>query len=656
MEFPAQTIVDYFSSNDIALGVVSKAGAERFQTTGVAGHTDKVTPKQVIAAHGLAGADATAALARTMADIRAAMDDIDLDLLHQDLIEQGGGQNLRAITETYFGDTAPLHLSAMARKLAEDTLRFRRNGLDFLPRTPEETAEILRLRNARAERAALRERSAQWLRDVLAEKAADVPDEQETLVRQLTDYLLLGFQSDGVALLNSLGSKTPLRELAIRLLKLIGRYPEGADEFLLANGIHAGFSPQTLEAAEHLTPYTPDPARLDCAGRTIFSIDDIETKDIDDALSCRLNGEGELEVGIYIADPASFVPKDSPLDEAAVERPLSMYLPTTTVTMFPESLSFNFASLVQDQVRPCMAFNALFDRDLELVDWSLAPAQATITQRLTYEQADDLILNAKGDIPDALRSLARLARKLRRDREEDGAVTLNRPEFKIRVHDGDISIKRMETNTPSHCLVSELMILCNNLAARYALINDIPIIYRAQDKPAHPVESVHTYDAYVFDQQVRKMQRSRLSTYPAPHFGLGLDLYTQASSPLRRYADLIIQRQLSAHLRGLPLPYRQEELFTVLDNVDHTAAQNKALEREANTYWTLEYIRRNLIGTQATATILRTEGSFILGELDELCVRGTVFAREHLRPGDHIRVSIQEAHPDAARLVLEMLP
>ena len=656
MELPLQTIVDYFGNNDICLGVVSKTGAERFQVQGTTSQTDKITPKQVIVTHGTAGKDTLVSLAKTMSQIREAMNDIDIDLLYEDLMEKGGGQGLHEICRNYFGDESPVNLSATARKLAEDTLHFMRRGFDFVPRTQAEIDEIIRIKALRAEKAAARERSIAWLKTVLASKEdSAVPAEQETLVKQLIDYLMLGFNSDCLVILSALESKMPLRELAIRILHKLNRFPEGADEFLLANGIHAGFSPKTLEAAEHLAQYVPDPDRADYSSRTVFSIDDEETRDIDDALSCTANDDGTISVGIYIADPASFIEKDSPLDEAAVERPLSMYLPTTTVSMFPEIISYNYASLVQDGIRPCLAFNALFDRDGELDDWSLAPAQVRITRRLTYHEADELIANGTDEIANSLRALHKLSRVLLKMREEDGAVTLNRPDLKIRVRNNEIYIDNEPTDTPSHNLVSEMMILCNNLAARYALLNDIPVIYRAQEKPSEPVYSVRPYEPCFFDQQVRKMRRTHLSTYPAPHFGLGLDLYTQVSSPLRRYADLVIQRQISAHLRHLPLPYRQEELFVILDNVDKTSSQNKSLQREADSYWVLEYIRRNKLGAEFNATVVRQEGALTLAEIDELYARGVVYTRDRVKIGERIRVRIRESHPDSKRLILDMI-
>ena len=360
-------------------------------------------------------------------------------------------------------------------------------------------------------------------------------------------------------------------------------------------------------------------------------------------------------VGIHIADPAYFVAKDDELDAAAEERPLSLYLPTTFVPMFPERLSHNLASLVQGEIRPSLTFIVAFDPDANIVEWKICSAKVKVAQRLTYIEADRMMEKGNDSISQAIRRLDAIARQLKKYREEDGAVSLNRPEMKIRVRNKQVFVEYVDQETPSHQMVGEFMILANNLAAQYALRNDIPVIYRAQEEPSEPVHPIHRYDPCLFDQMVRRMRRTRLSTYPAPHFGLGLDLYVQVSSPLRRYADLVILRQLSAHFANQPLPYKQEELFSILDKVDSTSNQNKYLEREANKYWMLEYIAQNCLGRIFPAMVVRQEGNLVLAEIDQLYERGVVYTRDHVRLGERITVRVREALPKSGRLVLEML-
>ncbi|MBR6057125.1 MAG: RNB domain-containing ribonuclease [Victivallales bacterium] len=657
MDFLVNTIVDYFAANDMSLAVVIKPGAERFQVQGVS-KTEKITPRQVACTHGQAGKDTLSSLVEIQNAIRTVMQEIETDLLWDALLEKGGSPTLDEICQEYFGDTKPINISALARVMLQDSVHFKRVQNHFEINSKEEAEKILALRRERAEKAALRERTTAFLAAALARKEPEpfvqVPEEQELFISQVIEFLLRGANSEAVNLLAAAREKLNVREIAIRLLRNTNRFPEDADEFLLVNGIHAGFSKSVLEKAESLKDFPADSDRLDLTELEAFSIDDEETMEIDDALSCRVDGENTI-VGIHIADPAYFVAKDDELDAAAEERPLSLYLPTTFVPMFPERLSHNLASLVCGEIRPSLTFIVTFDSEANIVDWKICSAKIKVAQRLTYVEADRMMENGSDSVSSAIRQLDRIAKLLKKYREEDGAVSLNRPEMKIRVRNGQVFVEYVDQETPSHQMVGEFMILANNLAARYALRNDIPVIYRAQEEPSEPVSTLKHYDPCLFDQMVRRMRRTRLSTYPAPHFGLGLDLYVQVSSPLRRYADLVILRQLSAHFANKPHPYRQEELFSVLDNVDSTSNQNKYLEREANKYWMLEYIAKNCLGRIFPAMVVRQEGNLVLAEIDQLYERGVVYTRDHVRLGEKITVRVRESLPKSGRLVLEMV-
>ena len=658
MDFLVNTIIDYFASNnEMALAIVVKPGVERLQVQSVA-KTEKITLRQILTSHGIADGANLSKLAEIQNAINAAMKEVETEFLWENLLEKGGQFSVEDICQEYFGDKQPINMSALARVMLEDNVHFKRVQNQFTVNSREEAEKIETLKRQRAEKAALRERTMKWLSDTLAAKPAEspqpVPEEQEPFIAHTIDFLLRGANNEAVNLLSAVSGKLNVREVAIRILRNCGRFPEEADEFLLANGIHAGFSRSVLEETDKLEAFPEDAPRLDLTHLEVFSIDDEETMEIDDALSCRTEGDKTI-VGIHIADPAYFVPKDTPIDLAAEDRPLSLYLPTTFVPMFPERLSHDLASLVQDKVRPSLTFTVTFDANGEMDDWTICSAKIRVSQRLTYIEADKMMESGTDSVSDALRKLDAISRKLRQFREEDGAVSLNRPEMKIRVRNNQIIVEHIDQETPSHQMVGEFMILANNLAAKYALVHDIPVIYRAQEEPSEPVHPIRRYDPCLFDQMIRRMRRTHLSTYPAPHFGLGLDLYVQVSSPLRRYADLVILRQLSAHFANQPLPYKQEELFSILDNVDSTSSQNKSLEREANKFWMLEYIARNCIGHEFDAIVVRQEGNLVLAEIDRLFERGVVYTRDHVKFGERIRVRIKDSSPKNGRLAMEML-
>lgn len=659
MGYAADTILDYISGNGLCLGTVIKDGDGRVQVKSVTQETCKLAPRQILVSHGIPTGDVKHALVNLQNSILEEMENIDTALIWEIFADEPGDKSVASVSENYYGDKTPVHISALARKLVLDMEHFQRiqgEIQNIKVRSREECEEFIRMRQLRAERAEKRERAMAWIEETLAWKGegfCPVPEEYESLISNATDYIMCGTNSETVNLLSRIQDGQKARNNAIMLLKKTGRMPEDADEFLLANGIHAAFPKSVMDYAESLSPDFDVSSRKVIEGEFIFSIDDEETREIDDALSCRRDGD-EFIVGVYIADPACYVSKDDPLDEVAAERPLSLYLPTTTVKMFPDHLSCDIASLRQGVPRPALAFTLRMTGEGEILDWDLSSAVITVNRRLTYIEADEMMEKGDDDLARALRDLLKIADESRKFREEDGAVVLNRPELRVRVSkDGEITVESEDQEAPSHRMVAEFMVLANNVAARFALRNEIPVIYNVQDPPSSEVHSMHKYEPYYFDQQVRKMKRTRLSTYPQPHFGLGLDLYIKISSPLRRYGDLVMHRQLAAKCAGRPLPYTQEELFVVLENVERNASQNKALEHEADKYWLLEYIRRNCIGKRMGATVMKVEGPMVLAELDYYCERGIVMTRDRPSPGEHINVIVKDAIPNSGRLVLQ---
>ncbi|MCQ2396089.1 MAG: RNB domain-containing ribonuclease, partial [Lentisphaeria bacterium] len=408
MGYPVNTIVDYCSNGEMCLGVVVKDQTERIQVQGATKQVSKIALKQVVCDYGRCQTNnplpTLVALQNEISEIQSG---IDTEFLWETLLESA--PEARTVAEQaadYFGAEATnQQKSALGRALMADSMRFRFDGGKFAPNSREEYERLCELKRQRAEKAALRERTKEWLAQVIAANAEacaakpmEVPAEMESFVQQSTDYLMRGFNCPAVNLLATAGSKLSPRELALSVLRKTNRLPKDADEFLLANGIHAGFTAEVLEVADAIRPYVDDGSRELLEGMEIFSIDDQWTREIDDALSLVDNGDGTYIVGIHLSNPSSFVSKDDPLDQAAVDRPLSLYLPTTTVTMFPERLGCDLASLCEDELRPAFSVLATLDDAGELVDWRIAATQLKVTRLLTYVQADQILLEG-GDEP-----------------------------------------------------------------------------------------------------------------------------------------------------------------------------------------------------------------------------------------------------------------
>jgi exoribonuclease-2 len=192
-----------------------------------------------------------------------------------------------------------------------------------------------------------------------------------------------------------------------------------------------------------------------------------------------------------------------------------------------------------------------------------------------------------------------------------------------------------------------MMILCNGLAADFATVNNLPVIFRTQeprDSSAPPGGS--DMDPIAFEKLRKTFKRSRLSLTPGAHSGLGLGAYTQVSSPIRRYADLVTQQQFTAYLQAKPVPYAREELLRILANSETTEQEIRTIEERSTNYWILEYLSREKMGQPMKAVLLDRKGNI---ELEECYLRGRLQSPAGTasdEPGSVISVTIDTIHPD----------
>ncbi|HSU89672.1 MAG TPA: RNB domain-containing ribonuclease, partial [Terriglobia bacterium] len=481
-------------------------------------------------------------------------------------------------------------------------------------------------------------------------------------------------------ILEEIAGAAKARDAAYDILLRTGRVDPTLDRFLVTAGIDPHFSSPLIEAAAQLTPYTHIPARLDYQYAPAFTIDDEDTREVDDALTVRWEGD-EIVVGIHIADVSAFVTKGDILDAEASRRSSTIYLPSITVPMFPERLSTDMASLRTEVPRPAFTVEVRFDKQANRAGYRIALSTIKVQKRLSYDEADQII-----ETDPALYTLHRIAKQLHDARSNRGAITFRRAELKIRVKGDEIQITKINPNSPSRFVVSEMMILANGLAADFASVNSIPVIYRTQEprealaaedtlRPAlGGVDSTRTapwirhdpqrdlespaldgvdstgrlgatyksVEALAFERLRKTFKRSRLSLTPGLHSGLGLGAYTQASSPIRRYADLVTQRQFTATLSGVPVPYGREELLQILAAAEAAEQEIRAIEDRSTNYWLLEYLARYKRGESLAAVVLDPKGNI---ELQDYYLRGRVSGLVKLQPGEMVDVRIETIDP-----------
>ncbi len=385
------------------------------------------------------------------------------------------------------------------------------------------------------------------------------------------------------------------------LLSIFLKY-ELATEFPADVELEAAAIPPKVQAKE-ITH------RLDYRAKAVFTIDPDDAKDFDDALSYEISDNGDVRVGIHIADVSTYVRPGTALDREAQRRGNSTYLVGVVIPMLPEKLSNGLCSLVEAQDRLCKAVFLVFDKKGRLTDTTYANTVIRSRKRLTYKQAyafmfednldriRDLPLPPKHqtgstgralrDLPETelrdlqgwIRALWKIAAKLRHDRITHGSLDLDMPETKIFVDEKGYAdrLERIE-HDESHQLIEEFMLAANEAVARLTRTHKLPSLYRVHDEPdveklqeyrdllgsfhikvgdltrrEELVRLLHTLRTHpqgytLRTQLLRSLKKAAYRSSADGHFGLHKKDYTHFTSPIRRYSDLVVHRVIEHHL------------------------------------------------------------------------------------------------------------
>jgi exoribonuclease-2 len=578
-------------------------------------------------------ADALQQLEQERAQLAA---ELDLNLLWEVVREHERSYSADELAELFFGRRSQVAVAVMLEALMADRLYFVRRHLNFVARSAEQVERLKTQYERIRVRSETGRRLTGLLHSVLRDRALPSAEETGLLVNELTRYLENPHtrSRELTLLLESAISDVAPAEAAYEVLERLGAAPPGP-RFAVIGGVRNLFAEETLrEAATALPPARP-PAGDDQA----ITIDDEETLEIDDAISCETLTTGQIRLRIHFALVADFVKPGGPMDQEAATRGATFYLPESTIRMLPDVVSTDRASLIAGRERNVFTTEVMVSPSGEIERFSLYPAVIRVKHRLSYDEADRLLeLESDRELDERaliLRRLHEVASKLRARRREAGAILVQRREPKIRVHDGEIEVKIIDNASSSRQLVAEFMILSNYCAARFAAEHGVPMIYRTQ--PATASENGQL--------------KARLSLHPEAHTGVGFDCYTQLSSPIRRYMDLALQRQLIAALADEPaMVYGADALLRLLATAENAEAAGRELERRAKRYWLLRYFQQYLLGKQLEAIAQRGGTS---AELEPYAVRGTLHGAPNLTTNARILVRIARADPLRGSLVLE---
>jgi exoribonuclease-2 len=520
---------------------------------------------------------------------RQLAEEIDLAEIHELLAEEERSFSLQDIAGYLYSDDEEDQIAALLRCLSEDKLYFRSKNECY---TPLKEEEMLQIRQQIEKKQAQEAEELALVEDLKAAAAKKVLSEE--LQKRLNDlkmFVACGTDAPINKRLISALERAGLANQRKLMATLVACNAVDADEnlLLIKYRVPIEFSSELRAVASEITGKNMSEVghRLDLRQLKTWAIDTPGSKDRDDAFSFEQTDEGETTLYVHIADPAEFILPDSELDREAARRGSSIYMPDGRIHMLPEEISENFLSLSENGVRYAISFILHFDTELKLKNFKVAESIVTIDVATCYDSADALL-----NQDEWLRRALAFAESLKNIRAENGAAMFPRqPELEVKVVAGEIQVSHRSRDDQTAGMIAEFMIWANHAAAEWCRSKSIPCLYRIQEPADLPLEFSETFDPVSFFAAVKTFKKTIVSPNAGRHSSLGLSAYTQVTSPLRRYADLLLHRQIKAALNKTDLPYDQSELNQAMMIADEAISRADEIMREREKYFLLKYLK-----------------------------------------------------------------
>jgi exoribonuclease-2 len=372
------------------------------------------------------------------------------------------------------------------------------------------------------------------------------------------------------------------------------------------------------------------PSRLDLKAQHSYAIDNAWSTDPDDAIA--FDGE---RVWVHVADPAAFIAPESPIDAEALSRGATLYLPEKIVPMLPEG-AVGRLGLGLSETSPALSFGIKVSGDGGIEDTVIAPSEVRV-RRFSYQSADEALAAGDG----TLVALDAIAKVRHARRIANGAVDIEFPEVSLKV-DGEAVRFVAVPSTRSADIVREMMLLAGEAAARWAYGRRLPFTYSSQEAPQVSrtlSRSGEGEEPLSLQYQRRKgMKASIVGTECLAHQGLGLSFYSQVTSPLRRYQDLLAHHQLRAALREEgAAPLSADEVARRCLIAGQGASSTRQAERDSRLHWVAFHLAEHpdWVG-QAIVLDAREQDFWII--VPEFGIESSIRTRLELAPDDRIQV------------------
>jgi exoribonuclease-2 len=616
------------------------------------GQSHKIRPQRI--EYEISGGNySPAEIPQFLQEVQPYLDPASLEVAWELLADEGQPVTPAEMAQLLFSHQSPAQCYAAHSLLCEDKIYFKKKGDSYEPRPASQVAEIKHQLEVEQQRQQEKTKFLEQLEQALAGKAVEWTDSDRQRLESLEKLALDPDQTTRTAqeTLHAAGRQATA-EAARELLVSLGWWQPHENLFLRRSSYPRQFPKKVLEVAQAYLDSPPpelDSRRLDLTHLKVYTIDDASTEEIDDGLSVETLAEGKTRFWIHIADPSYLISPGDELDLQARRRSTSLYLPTGTIPMFPPQLATGPMSLIQGQRCPALSFAVVLDGGGVIEDYEIYPSLIEPTYRLTYEDVQEILhldIAAEAEIG----VLAAAARQRRLWRQSQGAIDIQMPETTIKVSPQDeIAIEVLESS-PARQLVAEMMILAGEVAGRYCQENNLPVPFRGQPQPDLPPEAelLQLPPGPVRACALRRcMPRSEVGITPTRHASLGLAAYTQVTSPIRRYTDLLAHFQLKAHLRGESLPFSSGQMQEIIYGVAAAAQEATSVERQTNRYWGLEYLRRHADHPWQVLVLrwLREDDYLALILLEDLGLELPHRFERSVTLGDRLTLQVSRADP-----------